>query len=391
MITARTGPTIVILSCNYGGGHTRVAEVLAEELRRVSPGCRVEIYDYIDSFVGRFRNIVFTSCYFGSVRWVPWLYRWFYRATSSIPPDSFVQRWINHLGKQRLASFLNTRRPDLVVCTYCLPAGAFSELKGDGRTDLPCATVITDHAVHSQWLHPNVDLYLVSSARVRTGVLERGLPPRRVLATGIPVVQAFTASPGREHLRRQYGIDPALPTILVMVGAYNLLRGALGVYECLVDLNRPVQLLFVCGRDEVLRRSIADLARGANCPVRVFGYVREIPELMALSDVMVSKAGGVTTSEALAAELPMVIIHPIPGQEEDNAAFLQEVGAALVAPTLRDLPGVVSDLLADHERLACMRHAARRVKRPDAARQGVAAMLALIDLPPHGGDRRTPW
>jgi processive 1,2-diacylglycerol beta-glucosyltransferase len=122
----------------------------------------------------------------------------------------------------------------------------------------------------------------------------------------------------------------------------------------------------------------------------VFGYVREIPELMALSDVMVSKAGGVTTSEALA-ELPMVIIHPIPGQEEDNAAFLQEVGAALVAPTLRDLPGVVSDLLADHERLACMRHAARRVKRPDAARQGVAAMLALIDLPPHGGDRRTPW
>jgi processive 1,2-diacylglycerol beta-glucosyltransferase len=382
MITTRTCPTIVILSCSYGGGHTRVAEVLAEEFHRVSPGCRVEIYDYIDSFVGRFRNLVLTRCYFGSVRWVPWLYSWFYQATSTIPPESFGQRWINHLGKQRLARFLNARRPDLVVCTYCLPAGAFSELKGEGRTNLPCATVITDHAVHSQWIHPHVDLYLVSSTRVRTGVLARGLPPRRVLATGIPVVSALASAPDREKLRRQYGLDPALPAVLVMVGAYNLLRGALGVYECLVNLSCPMQLVVVCGRDEVLRRSIADLVREANCPVRVFGYVKEIPALMTLSDLMVSKAGGVTTSEALAAELPMVIIHPIPGQEEENAAFLQEVGAALVAPTLRDLPRLVSELLADRESLACMRRAARRVKRPDAARQGVAAMLALMDLPP---------
>jgi processive 1,2-diacylglycerol beta-glucosyltransferase len=117
-----------------------------------------------------------------------------------------------------------------------------------------------------------------------------------------------------------------------MVGAYNLMRGALDVYRSMVQLPRPAQLLFVCGKDEHLRQAVEHLAQRASMPMRVFGYVREIPQLMALSDLMVSKAGGVTTAEALAAELPMVIVNPIPGQEEENAAFLQAVGAAIMAP-----------------------------------------------------------
>lgn len=377
-IAVRAHLAIVILTCTYGGGHSRVAEVLADEFRRLSPGCRVEIYDYIEAFVGRRRNLLLSACYVGSVRWAPWLYRWFYRATDAIPPDSSLHRRLNSLGKRRFADFLRAQRPDLVVCTYCLPAGACSELKGAGWLDLPCATVITDHAAHSQWIHPHVDLYLVSSERVRAAVVARGVPPQRVLATGIPVAPGIAPAPHRDELRRRYGLDPTLPTILVMVGAANLLRRARDVCRRLIDLHRPVQLLFVCGRDEALRRSLAALAAGSRHPVRVFGYVSEIPELMALSDLLVSKAGGVTTAEALAAELPMVIIYPIPGQEEDNAVFLQEVGAAWVAPTLRELPALVSEVLAQPERLAAMRQAARRVKRPEAARQGAAAILELV-------------
>jgi hypothetical protein len=161
---------VAILSCRYGGGHQRVAEVLVDELRQRSPGCRVAIYDYIESCIGHGANLAFTSLYFGSVRWTPWLYHWFYHATSAIPPHSPVQRAINRLGKRRLAVFLRTQRPDLVVCTYCLPVGGMSELKREGRTDVPCATVVTDHAIHSQWIHPGIDLYLVSSEHVRDGI-----------------------------------------------------------------------------------------------------------------------------------------------------------------------------------------------------------------------------
>jgi processive 1,2-diacylglycerol beta-glucosyltransferase len=182
-----------------------VAEVLADELRRRSPGCYVGIYDYIETCVGHGYNVVFTSLFFGSVRWAPQLYRSFYCATSAIPPHSSVQRFINSIGKRRLAALLRTQRPDVVICTYCLPAGGMSELKREtqrpdvvictyclpaggmselkreGCTNVPCVTVVTDHAVHSQWIHPAVDLYLVSSDRVRDGFVARGIPPDRIL------------------------------------------------------------------------------------------------------------------------------------------------------------------------------------------------------------------
>ena len=222
---------IVILSCNYGGGHHRVAEVLGHELRQRSPGCRVEIYDYIETCIGHWYNVTFTSLYFGSVRWAPWLYRWFYQATSAISSHSPVQRFINSLGKRRFAAILQAQRPDIVVCTYCLPAGGMSELKREGRTDVPCVTVVTDHAVHSQWIHPGIDLYLVSSDQVRDGMVAHGLLPDRVLSSGIPVAPAFGTPLQPQPLRRQYGLDPTLPTILVMVGAHNLMRGALNVYR----------------------------------------------------------------------------------------------------------------------------------------------------------------
>jgi processive 1,2-diacylglycerol beta-glucosyltransferase len=368
---------IAILSCNYGGGHQRVAEVIADELRQRSPGCRVEIQDYIETYIGHWSNLAFSSLYFGSVRWAPSLYRWFYHATSAISPYSYVQRCINRLGKRRLAAFLHTQRPDIVVCTYCLPAGGMSELKRMGRTDVPCVTVITDHAIHSQWIHPGVDLYVVSSGHMRDGMVARGIAPDRVLSSGIPVSPALGTHLNRQALRRQYGLDPGLPTILVLVGAYNLMRGALDVYRSLVGLPRPAQLLFVCGKDERLRQAIEQLAQRLPVPVRVFGYVREIPELMAMSDLAISKAGGVTTSEALAAELPMVIVNPIPGQEEENSAFLQAVGAAIVAPRPADLRNLIADLLDDPQRLARLRAGAHRVKRPEAAAHAAAAILSL--------------
>jgi processive 1,2-diacylglycerol beta-glucosyltransferase len=379
-IAHRSGLHIAILSCNYGGGHQRVAEVLADELRQRVSGCRVVVYDYIDTCIGHYRNIALTALYFGSVRWAPWLYRWFYHATSAIPARSPLQRAINSLGKRRLTALLQAQRPDIVVCTYCLPAGGISELKREGRTDVPCVTVVTDHAIHSQWIHPGIELYLVSGDHVRNGLVARGIPPDRVLPTGIPVSLAFTSPLNRQRLHRQYGLDATLPTILVMVGAYNLRRGALGVYRSMVALPRPAQLLFVCGKDGRLRQAIERLAQRASMPMRVFGYVREIPELMAMSDLMVSKAGGVTTSEALAAGLPMVLVNPIPGQEEENAAFLQAIGAAVVAPRPAALCGLITDLLDHPERLAHLRQGAQSVRRPAAAADAAAAILSLAPV-----------
>jgi processive 1,2-diacylglycerol beta-glucosyltransferase len=370
---------ITVLSCTYGGGHHRVAEVLAQEFRRL-PGCMVEEYDYIETFIGHVYNAITTFLYIGSVRWAPWAWRWFYQATSAIPYDSPMQRFINGLGKRRLTQFLETHRPDLVVCTYCVPAGAISELKLAKRTEVPCVTVVTDHAVHSQWIHPGVDLFIVSSEFVREGMVARGIPAERIRATGIPIDGRFTASGNRRALRLAHGLDADRPAILIMVGAANLLPQPLAIefYRVLADLPHAVQILFVCGRDERLRRAAQALASAVRNPVRVYGFVDNVYELMAMSDLMVSKPGGVTTSEALAAELPLVLVSPVPGQEEENVSYLTHLGAAVVAVTPAEVHGAVLDLVTHPDRLEKMREAAHRVGRAGAAARGAAEILALL-------------
>ena len=370
---------ITVLSCTYGGGHHRVAEVLAQEFRRL-PGCAVEEYDYIETFIGHIYNAITTFLYIGSVRWAPWAWRWFYQATSAIPYDSPMQRFINGMGKRRLTRFLETHKPDLVVCTYCVPAGAISELKLAKRTEIPCATVVTDHAVHSQWVHPGVDLFIVSSEFVREGMVARGIPAERIRATGIPIDARFTAPGNRRALRQSHELDPDRPTILIMVGAANLLPQplALEFYRVLADLPHAVQILFVCGSDERLRRAAQALVPAVRNPVRVYGFVNNVYELMAVSDLMVSKPGGVTTSEALAAELPLVLVSPVPGQEEENASYLTHLGAAVVAATPAQLHSAVLDLVTHPDRLEKMRDAAHRVGRAGAAARGAAEILALL-------------
>lgn len=370
---------ITVLSCTYGGGHHRVAEVLAQEFRRL-PGCEVEEYDYIETFIGHIYNAITTFLYIGSVRWAPWAWRWFYQATSAIPYDSPMQRFINGMGKRRLTRFLESHQPDLVVCTYCVPAGALSELKLAHRTEVPCATVVTDHAVHSQWVHPGVDLFIVSSEFVREGMVARGIPAERIRATGIPIDARFTASGDRRVMRQAHALDADRPTILVMVGAANLLRQplALEFYRVLADLPHAVQILFVCGRDERLRRAAQALAPAVRNPVRVYGFVDDVYDLMAMSDLMVSKPGGVTTSEALAAELPLVLVSPVPGQEEENVSYLTHLGAAVVAATPAEVHRAVLDLVTHPDRLEKMRDAAHRVGRAGAAARGAAEILALL-------------
>jgi processive 1,2-diacylglycerol beta-glucosyltransferase len=370
-------PSIVFLSCNYGGGHNRVAEVLAREVHARLPDARVQVLDYIETFVGHVQNVVSTFCYVTSVRRAPWAWRWFYRATSAIPYDSPTQRAVNSLGKVRLERFLASARPDLVVCTYCVPAGAMSELKGEGRTRVPCVTAITDHAVHSQWIHPHINQYLVSSDFVRSGLIARGVRGDRVAVTGIPIDPRFGVPQDPRALRRRYGLDPTKPAILVMVGAANLLRHAADVYHTLSALPVDAQILWVCGRDDRLRRTLEDLAPSARNPVAVFGYVEDVHELMACSALMVSKAGGVTTSEAFAAELPVVVINPIPGQEEENVRFVEQIGAGVRARGVADLGRTVADLLETPGRLAAMRVAAARVKRPDAAARAAEIVLRV--------------
>lgn len=376
----RTGgqaPSLLVLSASYGGGHQRVAEVLEAAWRRSSPRVRVEVVDFFERFVNPALNRFTRTLYVRSVRHAPRLWGAFYYATGNIRPDSGTQRFINRLGKARLLAYLRQYNPHGVVSVHPTPAGSLSELKGEGKVSQPSAVVMTDYAVHSQWIHPHVDLYCVASEEVRAGLADRGVPPQRIRVTGIPVDPAFAEPLDRAEVARKLGLDPARATVLVMAGAYAMLGGIVDVHRVLLGLPRPVQAVFVCGRDEALVRRLRQRSR-RRPDVHVHGFVSNVHEYMAAADLLVTKAGGITVSEALVRELPMVVYRPIPGQEEWNTRMLVAAGAALVARDPEELAQVLQRLLADPAALEAMRQAARRIRRPHAAREAADAILQLV-------------
>ena len=378
-----------ILSCNYGGGHLRVGEAIAAGWKARTGG-RVEIVDYFAQFVHPVFDAVTKFSYVQSVRRAPGMYGMFYRVTGEIKPDSLVQRAINRMGLERLDKYLEAKRPDVVCCVHCTPAGTMSDLKVLGRSAVPCLTVITDYVTHSQWIHPCVERYCVPADSVRDGLVDRGIQKDRIFVTGLPIERKFLRPLEREALMRRLGLTPGRPVILVMAGAYAMLGGVGDVVRVLARFPRSLQALVVCGLDRRMAQQVRARTAGAPHPFHVFGYVDNVEELMAVSDLLITKAGGVTISEALALGLPMLIYRPIPGQEEGNTRYLLEHGAALAPRTPAMLSELLETLLARPGRIEAMRRAAAQLGRPDATDQVVSNLAALAaGADGHGPGQRT--
>ncbi len=372
---------VLILSASYGEGHQQAALAIRDALLEIDSHMDVRIMDYLRT-VHPVLNSVARYCYMKSVRFAPALYGLFYSGTSRIAPSSLLQRRLNHLGFEDLLEFLADYRPDIVVSTFPTPSGVMSLLKERGLTSIRSATIITDHAIHSQWIHAGTDHYFVGSEHVRVGLIRRGVPENRISITGIPIRTAFLAPRNRAEIRARLGLEKDIPTLLVMGGAYGVLSDIEQICAELFVSPTRAQIIVVCGRNDKLREAIEELAKTARKPVWVFGFTREVHELMAVSDLVITKAGGLTISEALAMELPMILYRPIPGQEVQNAVFLVRSRVAVLARTRRQVVEHAERLLQDGAvRLVKMRASANTIRRSTAA-SDIAASLADIELRP---------
>jgi processive 1,2-diacylglycerol beta-glucosyltransferase len=369
------GVRAVILSAKFGGGHKSTADALRYWWESAIPEGTISVLDYFDEFVSPFLTNAATIGYTQSVRLFPLGYRMFYHATRDLKPESPAQQWLNSLGRTELAQYLDKHPAELYVAVHPTPAGALSCLRLSGELRTPVVTVITDYAVHAQWIHPGTDLYLVGSEGVRQGLIERGVEPDRIRVTGIPIRVNKALLRQREALREKWGLQPGMPSVLVMTGAQGMMRRPGPLFHTIA--SRPVQGFFLCGKDRALIQRLK-LWADRYPAFRIMPFVRIVPELMCVSDILISKAGGLTTSEALAMELPMIIFHPIPGQEYSNRDYLVESGAALSADSRRELGQALDLLCRSPEKLQEMRAAIRRIRRPDAAEHAGIEMLRLF-------------
>jgi processive 1,2-diacylglycerol beta-glucosyltransferase len=236
---------------------------------------------------------------------------------------------------------------------------------------------VTDFDVHSLWVHPHVDHYCVASEEVAFRLADRGVPRDRISVTGIPVMPQFSAPMDRATCAAELGVDPRKFTVLMMAGG----AGVGGLDELaarLLRLPAELQLVALAGRNEDLLKKLKKLAAAHAGRLFPMGFTTTVERLMTASDLVVTKPGGLSVSECLAKGRPMLLVSPIPGQEERNADYLLEAGAAIKAADAATLEFKVARLLADPGRLRAMSEAAHRIARPDAA----ARVLALVSAAP---------
>ena len=370
--------SVLIFSASFGAGHVRAAEAVIEALRAKDPNVKITHLDF-GAFLNKTFNTVVKSTYIELIKHTPKLWGKFYYRTSKIPPNSVFQRFLNGLGRREFVKFIQELQPDLVICTYPTVAGVLAQQRLKGVLDVPLVTVVTDYAVHNQWIHPGVDLYIVGCENVYEGLVARGINPNSIRITGIPVSPKFEWKLDRQEILKKLGLSPERPTVLVMGGAYGILSGTKWICKVLADTAFPVQSIIVCGQDEKLYKSLDSVIEEGRNPVVRFGYVKNVEELMSAADMIITKAGGLTVSEALTKRVPLVIFRPIPGQEEENAIYLEGIGAGRAAKNEEELEKIIFDLLEHPKDLERMRRAAEQALPGRAAEQTVECILQLIE------------
>lgn len=376
------GHRVLILSVSAGTGHIRAADALAKAaMAHPATGevLHIDALRYTNKMFRRF----YGQFYIDLVKSAPTLLGWFYDSSDEPWKTEKMRLMLDRMNTGPLVRQIKKFNPDITICTHFLPAEILSHLIKHGQVDTQLSSTITDYYAHAMWLSRLIHHYFVANEESRIQLENIGFPPECITVSGIPIDPVFSQPKDRDVLRAKQGLRNDRPLLLVSAGALGV-SSAERIVEVLSDLEVPVQIVVICGKNEKLRQTVLDqLSRrpekAAHLDFKVLGYTTEMDEWMKSSDLYIGKPGGLTTAEAMSCGLPMVIYQPIPGQEERNSDFLLENGAAVKCNQLATMAYKVNLLLKDPERMAKMRRRALGLSHPDAAVQIIQKLVDKVD------------
>ncbi|AIQ45282.1 UDP-N-acetylglucosamine:LPS N-acetylglucosamine transferase [Paenibacillus sp. FSL R7-0273] len=315
---------VLLFSEGFGTGHTGAAYALAEGIRLLSPDVQCRVIE-----LGKFLNPTVApwilSAYRKTVSSQPKLVGMMYKTQYHKSLSRLTRAALHRVFYTRAKKVIEQLKPDLIICSHPIPAAVIARLKQQGL-DVPLYTLITDYDAHASWVNPETDRYLVSTSRVKSVLTGRGVSPELVTVTGIPVHPKFWERSNKTLLRKELGLAD-IPTVLIMGGGWGLMFGQ-DVMDSLTARMDQIQLIFCMGSNDklVARMRSTPLLNHPN--VKILGYSNEINKLMDVSDLLITKPGGMTCTEGQAKGIPMLFYSAIPGQEEKNCQYFVELGLA---------------------------------------------------------------
>lgn len=386
---------VLIMSASTGGGHNRAARAIKEELTNKSVnGITIdcEIIDSLKIVNGTMDKLI-SRGYEKSAKYTPKAWGGVYKLTETnlISRNEFKDNPLTSLVSRKLKKLIEIKKPDLIIGTHPFPMIALSTLKRNSISYAnnesntfteslhkyyenlnipPLVTVLTDYTTHSAYIQNEIDYYIAGHEYVKELLIEDGIDSDKIKPYGIPVEKSFLSHRDRAVVLSELNLDPNKFTVLLMGGSF----GAGSIKDTLselISIDRDFQIIVVAGRNKSLKdkldKTIALNQDNIDKKICVLGFTDKMNDLLASVDILVSKPGGLTTTESLLKEVPMIVPYFIPGQEEENLDFLSNCGASLRTSKKYTLSIILKVLIDNPDRIDMAKQNIRSIKKLNAS------------------------
>ena len=377
---------ILIFYASYGGGHLNAAKSINDYIINNYPNNDVELIDCM-KYVNKTIEKLTTAAYREMAKKAPWAWGKIY-SDSQKGPLAHLSSRSNKIMAIKLLRLLREKQPDIIISTHPFGSQMCSYLKRKNKITAKIATIMTDFSPHDQWLvgHESTDYFFVANDKMKNYLINKGITENKISVTGIPISNRFLKTYNKKEILDAYNLSEDKFTVLFFGGGeFGLGKTKTAeIFESFVQesLKEKIQIIAIAGKNPKMKASFKEIVSKYSVNttttnttdttdttditnnVKILEFTNQVPELMSISDLVVTKPGGLTTSESLASHLPMLIINPIPGQEEENAEFLEDKGIAIWLRKNDDSKLIIENLLADSQKLNLMKENTKLLARP---------------------------
>ena len=365
---------ILISYASYGGGHLSAAKNIKEYIEENYKDTQVILFDFM-RYINKVIDKVSVKTYSKINKNIPWLWGKIYYHTQD-PIFERIFSLSNKILSYKLARIFRLEKPDIIISTHFFSGHICSILKKNGKINSKIATVITDYGKdpYNEWIsgHEYMDYIFVAHSEIKQTLIKKGVNENKIFDTGIPVSSRFLVNYNKKEILNLFNFSENKKNILFFGGGEMGLGKSktIDIFDTLVKEHPEFQIIAIAGKNESLKKSFEEIVNKYNLKnsVQIIGFTNKIPELMQISDVVFTKPGGLTTTECLVSNLPIIIISPIPGQETENADFLENSGCGIWLKKNDNISEILNNVLNDHEKLLKMKIHASLIAKPNSTR-----------------------
>lgn len=346
-------------------GHHSATLAIEKAIKTLQPNTQtlnINTFNYTNPISEKVVN----RLYMGMIKRTPGIWDYLYDNPAVVKKIEKIKEGIHKFNSPKLKKLFDKFQPDAVVCTQAFPCGMVADFKKTYNSHIPLVAVLTDYIPHSYWIYDNIDYYVTPSQEVSLRLIKKGVPMQKIKSLGIPFDPRFNENISKEAVFQKLGLQPNLTTLLIMGGGQGI--GPIKtIVRSLEKIRVGLQEIVVCGINSKLYRSLKRKIKKYKKKILLFKFVDNIHELMSISDIIITKPGGVTTAEALAKKLAMIIVRPIPGQEVSNTDYLTQKGAAIKVDKPKDAGQAVEELLDNPAKLKSLKESAGYISKANAS------------------------